>query len=150
MNYKICFICTGNACRSPFAETVMRKLLNDSCIENIKVSSMGTLDWGENPRDAVMVNVAKDLGYVMTGTTTPMTREALMAFDLIIVFESAHRNAVTRVLDYSHWERIVLFNQLAFGTSDDVADPHGQTTAIYSLTARLIEVGCRRILCRMS
>ena len=27
MNYKICFVCTGNACRSPFAECVTKKLL---------------------------------------------------------------------------------------------------------------------------
>lgn len=56
-------ICTGNACRSPFAETVMRKLLKDFSIENIEVSSMGTLDWGENPRDTIMVDVAREMGY---------------------------------------------------------------------------------------
>ena len=27
MSYKICFVCTGNACRSPFAECVTKKLL---------------------------------------------------------------------------------------------------------------------------
>lgn len=32
---------------------------------------MGTLDWGENPCDAVMVDVAKGMGYEMVGTTTP-------------------------------------------------------------------------------
>ena len=25
--YNIIFVCTGNACRSPFAETIMKKLL---------------------------------------------------------------------------------------------------------------------------
>ena len=31
-DYKICFVCTGNACRSPFAECVTRKLLTDGGI----------------------------------------------------------------------------------------------------------------------
>lgn len=146
MIYKICFICTGNACRSPFAETVMRRLLKDSSIDNIEVSSMGTLDWGDNPRDAVMVDVAREMGYEMTGTTTPMTRETLMEADLIIVFESHHHNTVTKFLNYSHWDRIVLFNKIAFGTSDDVTDPNDQTIAVYRHTARLIEDGCRRII----
>ena len=48
MKYKICFVCTGNACRSPFAECVMRKLLDETGITGIEVFSMGTLDWGEN------------------------------------------------------------------------------------------------------
>lgn len=107
---------------------------------------MGTLDWGENPRDAVMVDVAKGMGYEMVGTTTPMTRDTLMEADLIIVFESHHRNAVTRVLDYSHWNRIILFNQIAFGTSDDFTDPNYQTIAVYCHTARHIEEGCIRIV----
>lgn len=96
---------------------------------------MGTLDWGENPRDAVMVDVAKGMGYEMVGTTTPMTRYTLMEADLIIVFESHHRNAVTRVLDYSHWNRIIQFNQIAFGTSDDFTDPNYQTIAVYRHTS---------------
>ena len=63
MNYKICFVCTGNACRSPFTECVTKKLLADAGIGDIEVFSLATLDWGENPRDVAMVDVAKELGY---------------------------------------------------------------------------------------
>ena len=62
MSYKICFVCTGNACRSPFAECVMKKQLADAGIDGFEVYSLGTLNWGENPRDATMVAVAKELG----------------------------------------------------------------------------------------
>ena len=44
MNYKICFVCTGNACRSPFAECVTKKLLADAGMNGIEVFSLGTLD----------------------------------------------------------------------------------------------------------
>ena len=43
MNYKICFVCTGNACRSPFAECVTKKLLADAGMSGIEVFSLGTL-----------------------------------------------------------------------------------------------------------
>ena len=46
MSYKICFVCIGNACRSPFAECVTKKLLADAGIGDIEVFSLGTLDWG--------------------------------------------------------------------------------------------------------
>ncbi len=146
MSYKICFVCTGNACRSPFAECVTKKLLADAGIGDIEVFSLGTLDWGENPRDAAMVDVAKDLGYDLSGKTTVMTREKLMTADAIIVFAERHRDAITRVLDYSHWNRIVLFNKIAFDEGGNVEDPHYQTAAVYRRVAQYIVNGCRRLV----
>lgn len=146
MNYKICFVCTGNACRSPFAECVTKKLLADAGIGDIEVFSLGTLDWGENPRDAAMVDVAKELGYDLCGTTTTITRERLMAADEVIIFDERHRDAITRVLDYSHWNRIVLFNKIAFDEDSNVEDPHFQTEAVYRHVAQHIEIGCKRLI----
>lgn len=146
MSYKICFVCTGNACRSPFAECVMKELLADAGMSGIEVFSLGTLDWGENPRDFAMVDVAKELGYDLNGTTTVMTREKLMAADIIIVFEPHHRDAITRVLDYSHWNRIVQFNKIAFGENSYVEDPHYQTVTVYRDVAKHIEDGCKLLI----
>lgn len=146
MNYKICFVCTGNACRSPFAECVMRNLLSDAGIEGVDVFSMGTLDWGENPRDAVMEDIAREMGYELSGTTTVITRERLMEADVVIVFDTRHRDAVTRVLDYNHWNRIVLFNKIAFDEDGNVEDPHYQTANLYRNVAQHIENGCKRLI----
>ena len=146
MSYKICFVCTGNACRSPFAECVTKKLLADAGIGDIEVFSLGTLDWGENPRDAAMVDVAKELGYELTGTTTAMSLERLMTADAVIVFDERHRDAITRVLDYSHWSRIVLFNKMAFDEDGNVEDPHYQTATVYRNVAKHIEEGCKRMV----
>ena len=146
MSYKICFVCTGNACRSPFAECVTKKLLIDAGLNGIEVFSLGTLDWGENPRDAAMVDVARELGYDLSGTTTVMTRERLMTADTVIIFDVRHRDAITRVLDYSHWNRIVLFNKIALDEDGNVEDPHYQTVAVYRRVARHIENGCNRLV----
>lgn len=98
MNYKICFVCTGNACRSPFAECVTKKLLADAGIGDIELFSLGTLDWGENPRDVAMVDVAKELGYDLSGTTTVMTREKLMTADASLCLTS-----VTMMPSHEYW-----------------------------------------------
>lgn len=145
-NYKVCFVCTGNACRSPFAECVTKTLLEREGLKGIEVFSLGTLDWGKNPRDETMVEVARQMGYELTGQTTCMTREALMSADRIIVFEEHHRNAVTRELDYCHWDRIILFGRIAFGTDESVEDPNCQSDAVYQRVARRIEEGCRRMI----
>ena len=41
--YTICFVCTGNACRSPFAECVLKSMLKQEGMDNIEVFSRGTL-----------------------------------------------------------------------------------------------------------
>lgn len=144
----ICYVCTGNACRSPFAECVTKALLEHEPLApaDVQVYSCGTYDWGMHNRDSVMVKVAQEMGYQLTGVTTYMTRELLMKADLIITFSHAHRDAITRILDYSHWNRIVLFSQLAFGVPEEVVDPNFQTTNVYHRVAQQIEEGCRNIV----
>ncbi len=146
MNYKVCFICTGNACRSPFAEYVTKHLLEKENIGNVEVCSCGTLSWGANPRDTNMTAVAAEMGYTMAGKTTPMTRELLSEVDLIVVFETHHRNLVTRTLDYNQWGKIALFDALAFGTPTEVEDPNNQPAATYRRIASHIESGCQNIV----
>ena len=145
-NLNICFVCAGNACRSPFAESVLRKLAADASLIGLKVWSCGTINWGQNPRDEVMTRIAWEMGYEMAGTTTFMSREPLLEADTIIVFEKYQRDLLTRVVDYDHWDRIRLFDQLAFDTPTDYDDPSNEQEHIYRTTAMHIEEGCRRIL----
>lgn len=44
--YRICFVCSGNICRSPMAEVVLRRMVADAGLaERIVVDSAGTGDW---------------------------------------------------------------------------------------------------------
>lgn len=147
-NYNVCFVCTGNACRSPFAETVMKTMLANEPELKVDLWSCGTLDWGKNPRDADMVSTAKDMGYTMEGNTTHMTREALLKADRIVVFSHEHRDKITQMLDYSNWDRIILFDMLAFGQLNEVEDPNYQAMAVYKRIASHIEDGCRSIVAK--
>lgn len=45
---KVCFICAGNTCRSIMAERLMKKVLKDRKISDVKISSKGIKANGEN------------------------------------------------------------------------------------------------------
>jgi protein-tyrosine phosphatase len=50
--YRITAVCTGNICRSPMAEFMIRHALDDAGVTDVDVDSAGTSDWETgNPVD---------------------------------------------------------------------------------------------------
>lgn len=147
---KICFVCSGNACRSPFAETVMKKMLADKGIKNVGVCSVGTLNLNHAERDPEMMRIAADLGYEMEGTTTYMGEFNYSDVDIILTMSKLHRDKLTSAVPYAKWGCIMSFCEYAGLEYDEVPDPHYQTEAVYRKTASMIIEGCEKIICRIA
>lgn len=128
---KILFVCTANASRSAAAEAVLRKMLADGGISGVEVASCGTKYYGDLEREEVMCRIAAEHGYEMGGKAVTMTEELLNSADIIIVMTEYQHDEVTRLLTYSHWDRIVRFNEYCFGEPTDLPDPHYQTEHVY-------------------
>lgn len=143
---KIVFVCTGNASRSAVAEVVLQKMLADNGTDGVEVSSCGTKVPEGLDREDVMCRIAAEHGYDMGGKAVPMTEELLNSADQVIVMTEHHRNEVTRLLTYSHWNRIVRFNDYCFGETTDLPDPHYQAEHVYRTCFDRIEAGCEEII----
>jgi protein-tyrosine phosphatase len=62
--YRICFVCTGNICRSPAAEVVVRALAERAQVSGVEVDSAGTGDWHVgDPADSRAVRALSAAGY---------------------------------------------------------------------------------------
>lgn len=142
----ITFICTGNACRSPLAECILRQKLAEAGIDDIDVFSMGTYDWGSNPRDSKMVQIASEHGYAMTGNTKFIDESALLKADLIIVMAYSHYCEMTKILPYAQWNKVHYFKKYCFGEDGAVSDPNGGTDSLYRSVFDTIEAGCTKIV----
>lgn len=146
---KILFVCAANASRSALAEVILRKMLSDNGISRVEVASCGTKYYGDLEREETMCRIAAEHGYQMGGKAVVMTGEMLNSADLIIVMTEYNHNEVTRLLDYSRWDRIVRFNDYCFGETTDVLDPHYQPEHAYRACFDTIERGCREIVRKM-
>ena len=59
MEYLITIVCSGNTCRSPMAEGILKKALAERKIAGIKVISAGTLGIVGSPATTLAVEVAR-------------------------------------------------------------------------------------------
>ncbi|ENB7665093.1 TPA: protein tyrosine phosphatase [Enterobacter cloacae] len=89
----ILVVCTGNICRSPVGERILR-----SRLPNMIVDSAGIAALTGEAADPVMVNTARENGLSLEGhcakqLTPLMCRE----YDLILAMEQNHIEAVTRL-----------------------------------------------------
>ncbi len=95
----ISFVCMGNICRSPTAETVMRHLVKAAGLDGkILVDSAGTGDWhvGEE-RDRRTRAVASRRGMPITGPARQFTRHDFDRFELVLALDEDNARALRRL-----------------------------------------------------
>jgi protein-tyrosine phosphatase len=99
----VCFVCTGNICRSPIAEKVFVEELNRAGLADaVRVSSAGTDGWHVGqPADDRAAAVLRAAGYPDAHVARQVDAELLGA-DLIVALDREHLRALRgRVADPS-------------------------------------------------
>ena len=119
VTYRICFVCSGNICRSPMAEVVARAVLERHGLDGVVVDSAGVGDWhvgeGADPRT---VRVLQEQGYDGSRHRVRQFDPAWFdRLDLVVALDRGHERALRAMApDEAARERVVLLR--AF---DDVA-----------------------------
>ncbi|MFI9050589.1 low molecular weight protein-tyrosine-phosphatase [Streptomyces sp. NPDC053427] len=90
--FRICFVCTGNICRSPMAESVIRSLIAEEGLDGlVEVDSAGTGGWHEGDgADPRTVAVLRAGGYGSTHTARQFHSSWFADRDLVIALDSGH------------------------------------------------------------
>ncbi|MEV7288198.1 low molecular weight protein-tyrosine-phosphatase [Streptomyces sp. NPDC093252] len=99
MTYRVCFVCTGNICRSPMAESVFRARVADAGLEDrVVVDSAGTGGWHEgDPADPRTVAVLEAHGYDADHSARQFQASWFADFDLVVALDSGHLKVLRRL-----------------------------------------------------
>ncbi|WP_031484716.1 low molecular weight protein-tyrosine-phosphatase [Streptomyces bicolor] len=99
MTYRVCFVCTGNICRSPMAESVFRARVEEAGLGSVvEVDSAGTGGWHEgDPADPRTVSVLEEHGYDSRHTARQFQRSWFAHLDLVIALDTGHLKALRRL-----------------------------------------------------
>src|SRR5262245_40022021 len=119
--YRILFVCTGNICRSPTAEGVLRHRLEKHGLHNeVEVDSAGTHAYhvGEAP-DSRSVAAANRRGIdIGSLRARKVSREDFSRFDLILGLDRGHVELLNRFSPAKSLASVALF------IDQEVPDPY--------------------------
>src|SRR4051794_20942456 len=97
---RLLFVCSGNICRSPTAEAVMRRLVDDAGLtDDIEADGAGTGSWhvGEPP-DERATAAAAQRGIALTGVARQIGPDDFDQFDLILAVDDENLQRLRRIV----------------------------------------------------
>ena len=147
---RICFVCSGNICRSPSAEIVMRELVSRAgLVDEIEVCSAGMGDWHVGERaDRRSADALTARGYDPSKhRARQFQREWFDDHDLVIAMDRSHLRDLRRMAGRRDQEQVRLLT--SFGpdaTDEDVPDPYYGGPAGFTDVLDLVERYCAALL----
>ncbi|MDW0114086.1 low molecular weight protein arginine phosphatase [Sporosarcina saromensis] len=126
----IYFICTGNTCRSPMAEAILRS----KQIDGVTVRSAGihALDGLPISLHAETVIKRSDMPY--TAVSSALTAESLEWADLVLTMTTSHKDAILRAFPFAAGKTYTLKEYVWPDQGGDVLDPYGGSLELYEQT----------------
>jgi protein-tyrosine phosphatase len=153
---KVLVVCTGNICRSPMAEVVLREACTTVELADgrplaavVEVVSAGTSNWHEGAEMDARARGALDAaGFHGAGTlAAQVTLEQLTRTDLIVALDRGHRSELRRIAPAAD---VSVLRWWSEGIDLDVPDPYYGDEAEFAACLDLIVPGCRALATALS
>jgi len=150
---RVLLVCTGNICRSPTADGVLRRLVREAGLGHlVEVDSAGTHDYhvGEAPDERAQRH-ARRRGYELGDLRARQVDASDFArFDLILAMDRGHLALLERAAPREHRHKLRLFMEFADGWSEtEVPDPYYGGDAGFERVLDMIEAAAHGVLAEL-
>jgi low molecular weight protein-tyrosine phosphatase len=152
---RVCFVCSGNICRSPTAEAVFASLAAEAGLD-VEVDSAGTGGWhAGDDMDARSRAALETAGYAFARhCAKQFTPEEFATRDVVVALDQGHRDilwwlaAETEDAEAARRKIVLLrsYDPSATPGDLDVPDPYYGGRGGFSDVLAQVERGCRGLL----
>ncbi len=148
--YRITFVCSGNICRSPMAEFILKAMFQKTKYRDfLETGSAGTLDLASSAAHelAIKVSAENDINLAVH-RSKPVSEETVVDSDLIICMAVNHYEYLREHYPESRQKTILLksWNREKPPANRSVADPIGHDYEFFRETFKEIRSEIKRIL----
>lgn len=148
--FSILMVCMGNICRSPTAEGVLRRMLQEAELADaVRIDSAGTLDYhaGEPPDPRSQQHAARR-GYDLSELRARQVRsQDFEEFDLILAMDWQNLGELQDMCPPPHKHKLMRLMEFAPpGINDIVPDPYTGGPLMFERVLDHIEQACGGLL----
>ncbi|MBN1558230.1 MAG: low molecular weight protein arginine phosphatase [Lentisphaerae bacterium] len=134
----ILFVCTGNICRSPLAEYLLRARLDPSSGWMAASAGLAAIE-GLGASDEA-VNVAAERGVDLHGhASRPVREKDIASAALVVVMTASHAQQLGELFPQAVDEKVFRLRAFAPGGDGDIDDPMGLSLEAYRAARDAIE-----------
>ena len=137
--FHIRVVCTGNICRSPMAERMLRHFMPEDIKEIVRVSSAGTDALHGNQATTFAIQAMKQYGIdIFDHRAKRLNRSMVAESDLILTMEEYHLKIIRAMKLFGAGKVYLMSYFNKAGEAYEVPDPMGGGLDHYIASAKLI------------
>ena len=151
LKYNLLFVCLGNICRSPAAQGVMQRLVDERGLtDRFYIDSAGMGGWhvGDLPDKRMRVH-ARQRGYELTHRARKVQFSDFEDFDLIVGMDASNVDELcSMAATIEQQDKVVMMGDYIrqFPHYDYVPDPYYEGSEGFELVLDLLEDACDNLL----
>ena len=152
--YSVLFVCLGNICRSPAAQAVMQRMVDERGLTSrFEIDSAGIGGWhiGDLPDKRMRVH-ARPRGYELTHRARRVQDSDFEGFDLIVGMDASNVDDLRYMAATPEQQsKVVMMGDYIrqYPHYDHVPDPYYEGSEGFELVLNLLEDSCDNLLNRI-